>query len=411
MIFEELNNNYMMAWLFNNLASHYRRKGFLDQALENVKKSLELHAERGVLAGKIATYNNLIGILIMKGNIDQAKDVLKDLEQLTNKINTKVEKQAYNYNKALILKNSSRALDRGKAEELLKQILEDENLGYSNTLDPLLELCDLLLFDLQLTNNQEVLEELKTYISKLYIMAEKSYSHELLAETHLLQAKLSLITFELDNAQQLLNKGQEIAEKYNLNLLAKKISNEHDELLKRLDAWERLKETNAPLEERLKQSRLNEQMETMIQKRLGEEPENKDEDEVPVFLLIISEGGRPIFSHSFAELSLEDHLFGGFFTAVNSFITEKFSEGLDRASFGEHTLLMNSIPPFFACYVYKGQSYYAQKRMKSFVTELERNEEMWDNFNSYYQNNQELQLNDIPLLRNLISKIFMKKNT
>ncbi|MFX1498936.1 MAG: hypothetical protein ACFFBH_15530, partial [Promethearchaeota archaeon] len=84
------------------------------------------------------------------------------------------------------------------------------------------------------------------------------------------------------------------------------------------------------------------QMDYMIKRRIIEDP--KLTDEQPVLLLIVSEGGIPFFSHSFIEdKTFEDHLFGGFFTAINSFINEKFSEGLDRASFGKHTLLMDTI--------------------------------------------------------------------
>ena len=114
---------------------------------------------------------------------------------------------------------------------------------------------------------------------------------------------------------------------------------------------------------------LNEQIEYMTRKRIIEVPELVDEE--PVLLLIVSEGGVPIFTQSFkVDKSFEDHLFGGFFTAINSFISEMFSEGLDRASFGEHTLLMKSIPPFLMFYIYKGQSYSAQKRVNSFIREL-----------------------------------------
>ncbi|MFX0007583.1 MAG: hypothetical protein ACFFAV_12750, partial [Candidatus Hermodarchaeota archaeon] len=108
------------------------------------------------------------------------------------------------------------------------------------------------------------------------------------------------------------------------------------------------------------------------------------------------------------DKTFEDHLFGGFFTAINTFINEIFSEGLDRVSFGEYTLLMNSISPFLMCYVYKGQSYSAQNRIKSFIKEIESNKELWDDFNKFYQKNQKIHIDDIPSLKPLIKEIFMK---
>ena len=109
------------------------------------------------------------------------------------------------------------------------------------------------------------------------------------------------------------------------------------------------------------------------------------------------------------DKAFEDHLFGGFFTAINSFISDKFSEGLDRAIFGEHTLLMNSIPPFLMCYVYKGQSYSAQQKIRYFLDKLTGNKETWQAFEKYYQKNQEIQLKDIPSLEPLINEVFRDK--
>jgi len=182
------------------------------------------------------------------------------------------------------------------------------------------------------------------------------------------------------------NRAKEIADKYGLNRLAIKISYEHDELLKSLNLWEKLKESEAPLSERWKLAKLDEQIKNMVKKRKIEIPELSDEE--PVLLLIVSEGGIPFFSESFkVDRAFEDHLFGGFFTAINSFINEVFSEGLDRASFGEYTLLMNSIPPFLICYVYRGQSYSAQNRMKSFISEIKSKKGLWDTFEKFYQLN------------------------
>ncbi|MHA2391901.1 MAG: hypothetical protein ACXAEX_08015 [Promethearchaeota archaeon] len=147
----------------------------------------------------------------------------------------------------------------------------------------------------------------------------------------------------------------------------------------------------------------------MIKRRIVEVSELSDEQ--PVLLLIVSEGGTPLFSQSFVEHEdFEDHLFGGFFTAINSFINEKFSEGLDRAIFGEHTLLMNSVSPFFICYVFKGQSYSAQQRIGIFIEKIKDDEFIWQKFENFYQTNQEIQIKDVPSLEPLISKVFIERS-
>ncbi len=407
-IFKELNNKSYVAGIFNNLSDSYKMRGELERALECVEQAMALYSELGNLRNFAAVHDVLIQILINMGDLERAQQYLHDLEQLNTQLKNKRINLMCLFVKALILKTSSRALNRGKAEEILKQLLEDEDLEYDFILKALPSLCELLLTELRITNDLEVLDELNQFIARLLDIAEKSHSYWILCETLLIQAKLALISLNLEKAQRLFSEGQKIAEKYGLYLLARKISNEHDKLLKQLSKWENLKESKASLNERMELARLNEQMENMIQKRAIKVPELSDDE--PVFILIVSEGGRPIFSQSFIEdQKFEDHLLGGFLSAINSFIGEMFSEGLDRVSFGEHTLLMTPVPPFFVCYVFKGQSYSAQHRIRYFIDKIQNDEPVWQTFNKFNQGNREIQLKDIPSLEPLINEIFIRK--
>jgi hypothetical protein len=146
----------------------------------------------------------------------------------------------------------------------------------------------------------------------------------------------------------------------------------------------------------------------MVKKRVIDPIDLIDED--PVVILIISEGGNPIFSQTFLdEWNFQDHLFGGFLTAVTSFSDEMLHEGFDRAIFGKYTLLMKSISPFLLCYLFKGQSYLAQQRLKYFADKIQKNIEIWDTFVKYLKTNQEIQLRDIPPLEMAIKDIFINK--
>ncbi|MHA2183098.1 MAG: hypothetical protein ACXAAH_16895 [Promethearchaeota archaeon] len=217
-----------------------------------------------------------------------------------------------------------------------------------------------------------------------------------------------MISLDLKGARKCLTEGQKIAEKYGLKLLAKKISNEHDLLLEKLDIWKNLKKSDLSLSKRIELSRLEPQMNSMVRKQRIDVPDMSEEE--PVFLLIMSEGGTPIFSQSFKQdENFEDHIIGGFLSAINSFMDNMFSEGLDRASFGEHTLLINSVVPFFFCYIYRGQSYSAQNRITYFVEEIQRDKEIWDTFIKFYQMNKEIQFDDTPSLGPLIKEVFIKK--
>jgi len=407
-LFKELNNKDRLAWVLNNVSNAYRIGGELERALECIGQSMALYRELGQLIQVANNYDYLIQILIDKGDLERAQISLHEMEQMKNQLKDEEINLWYLHNKALVLKASLRARDRVKAEEIYSQFLEDDNLDFEGKYTVLLNLCELLLTELRITNDQGVLDELKQFIGQLLEIAEKSHSHWIMGETYLLQAKLALLSLDLKEARRLLTQGQQVAEKYGLKLLAIKISNEHDELLKQLTIWENLEKSEATLTERLKLARINEQMDDMLQKRVVEP--NEIQDEESVLILIISKGGNPIFSQSFTEgWSFKDHLFGGFLSAVNSFSDEMFSQGLDRAIFGEYTLIMNAISPFIICYLFKGQSFLAQQRMKHFIDTIQNDKKTWETIKKYYQANRLIQVKDIPSLDLLVNEIFIER--
>ena len=88
---------------------------------------------------------------------------------------------------------------------------------------------------------------------------------------------------------------------------------------------------------------------------------------------------------------------------------ETFSEGLDRFIFGNYTLLLKSVAPFFVCYVFEGESYYAHQRIKYFIENVQK-EGIWQNLIKLLQSNRSIHLNDVPLLESLITETFINKS-
>ncbi|MFX0081279.1 MAG: tetratricopeptide repeat protein [Candidatus Hodarchaeota archaeon] len=407
---EKENDLGLRSTIYNNIGILYQEKGDYNRALKNMEKSITIAEEIGINIRKFTVSDSIFHLALDMNDLERAEQCLNRMEQIADQEKNQTNRYNiwYNIDRAIFLKKSPRALNRGKAEEILKQLIQEGISDFESLKIALLHLCDLLLFELSATSEAEILDELQVYITQLFDTVKSSRSYSLLAEIYLLEARLSLITLDLIRARKFLTKAQEIAEKYGLNRLAIKISNEHDELLKELDTWDKLKESNASVSERLELARPNEQMETIIRKREIVVP--KPSDEEPVLILIITEGGRPLFSQTFVkDKSFEDHLFGGFFTAINSFVNEKFSEGLDRAIFGKHTLLMNSVSPFLLCYVFKGQSYSAQHRINYFISKLQKDKDVWETFEKFYQTNMEVQLKDVPSLEPLINEIFINR--
>ncbi|MFW9875404.1 MAG: hypothetical protein ACFFG0_20040 [Candidatus Thorarchaeota archaeon] len=134
-------------------------------------------------------------------------------------------------------------------------------------------------------------------------------------------------------------------------------------------------------------------------------------EEEPVVLLILTTGGVPIFSYPFVdEWKFDDELFGGFMSSFSSISDEIFSEGLDRAKFGQYTVLMESISDFLICYLFKGQIYLAKQKLTEFVQRIQNNPSIWQTLKKFQKTSEVVELRDFPVLENLLTEIFLIKN-
>ncbi len=265
-IFKSVGQKFGMAMVLNNLAGTYRIIGKLERALECIELSIKLNNELGNLGAVAHNYDFLIEILIDKGELKQAQNAIEHLENMKNQLNDKQINLIYMVNKALLLMTSTRSRDRGKAEEILKLIIEDETTNYETAIVALLNLCELLLTELSMTNDLNVLEEINYYSAQLLEIAEKNHSFILFAEIYFLKAKLALLTLDVKTARRFLTQAQKIAERFGLNQLATKISAEHNNLLEQLSMWENLQKTEISLSERIKLAGLDKHMKETLQK-------------------------------------------------------------------------------------------------------------------------------------------------
>ncbi|MFX0004280.1 MAG: tetratricopeptide repeat protein [Candidatus Hodarchaeota archaeon] len=402
---EQINDKQNIIIALNNLGCVYREQGNLEEAIEYINRSYKLSKETKSPTISIVL-DSLFHVVLDNGDLKTAEKYLDEMNELKDQEEYEIIRLNYLINKALLLKATPRARNLSEAEKILKEALEEDIVLYEAQIDALLNLCDIYLLDLHNTNDLEILNELYPYISQLLKIAEENNSYSLIAETKILQARLSLLTFDIKSARKLLSKAQEIAEKFGLNRLSIKISNEHDELIKQIDMWESLKESNSPISERLKITGLKEEMKRMIQKRGVEIPVLFEEE--PLLLLVLTEGGVPAFSHTFSkDWKFSDELFSGFLSSFDSISKEVFSEGLDRAKFGDYTILISSFGNFLICYLFKGQSYYAKQKLGYFADHIKTTSSVEQIFINFLKNYHTIQLKEYPILEELVIESFL----
>jgi tetratricopeptide (TPR) repeat protein len=402
---EKENYNIMNGLSLFHIGGIYEMKDNDSKAIEYYQRSLAVSekSKHSLVIG--LSLGNLISINIDNNSRKQAQEYLERLKKLVDQTESREFTHFYLNAKAYFLKTSGRTRDRAEAEILWRQIVNEKIANPTPYYGALCNLCEFLIEELAMSNDSEILNELNPLIFQWQKITEKTNSYSWLAWTLLFQAKVALIDMKIEKGKKLMTQAQHAAELHGLTRLAQRISYEHDKLLEEINQWETFKTTDAPISERIKLASVEGVINQLEERRALEVPELVDEE--PVLLLILSEGGRCLFSNSFSEdLDFEEDLVSSFLAAFNSFSVELFSEGLDRARFGDYTILMESMVNYSVCYLFKGQTYLAKQKIAEFSEKILNTKFIWQLLDKKCKSNQVLEIKDSPFLEHLITNIF-----
>jgi tetratricopeptide (TPR) repeat protein len=401
---DKLGEHHLKGDALRALGGLYRMQGDFELAIKYFEQALKLGEDVGNISISMMSLFHLVQISIEKGSIEQAKYYI---EQIDNSVNKEEWESVGGYGilcRALLLKSSTRIGKLTDAERLLRKLIEDEFTWSQVKVPALINLCDLLITELKMTNDSEILDDIIPLIKQLTQIAEEQNSYSLIAEVNLLKGRIELIRLNLDLARQFLTSAQKTADENGLKFLAQKISHEHDLLLGELETWQNLKRSNASVSQRLKLAPVDDITARMLGKRAVEPPQITDEE--PVLLLIMSRDGVSYFTHSFKENWDSDWLFSSFMSAFDTFSSQLFSESIDRIKIGEKTILINPFESFLVCYVIKGQSYPALQKLNRFSDAIKWNTEIKEFLNRAIQTGEVLELNNPKSLGDVVHEVF-----
>ncbi|MCE7741214.1 MAG: tetratricopeptide repeat protein [Candidatus Heimdallarchaeota archaeon] len=375
---KKIGESLKLAENYSKIGDVYYSYRNFDKASKNYLKSYELRkASDNNIALSFSLFE-LINLKVAENDLDSANKYLEELRNINEKEQNLLVDQHFEVSSALICYSSPRLKDKFNALEIFTNFLTKEKTRHFLHIFSLLKVCDLLFFELKVTGDEKILQEVQKYANELIDIANQSKSFPLLAESYLLNSKLALLEFNLKEAQELLALAFSIAEDKGLKNLALRISNEYDILLDQLSQWNNYLTHNASIVDRLELSQLNK-----IIKRMNKDSEDERtyfEDEEPVLFIIISEYGENIYTKRFeSEITIDDALVGGFLTAINKFIQEVFeSVGIiERIKHQDYTILMKTQEKLFFCYIIKGKSYIAQNKIKTLLDRLVNNKNLW----------------------------------
>jgi tetratricopeptide (TPR) repeat protein len=247
-------------------------------SLECYRKALNLVKERNAQFFLAEGLYYLIRLHTYHLSPSDAYPLIEELNALRKGRKNSWNELIYQAGKALILKTSKRLPDKMEALRTFQKIAKEPHSVYKVTVEAIINLCDLLLFELKTTGNEEVLGELDRYCNQLLEIAIEQNSDSLLAETYWLQSKLALLKLDIHQAQTLLLKAQSIAEKRGLKALANSIGYDHYSFFSQLQKWEEYIDWNVSLNQRIELAQFEELVVKMIHKQPYDVPSRTIEE-------------------------------------------------------------------------------------------------------------------------------------
>jgi len=295
--FKEANELLRIAQLYDHkrgislgtsaLGFYYFLSGDLDKALVHLDRGIRLSEENlndpidfTMLADQLLINTK---VSIDKKDLERAKKYFKRLEEIKElKPTDFYTNDAYRLAKGCLLKSSMRSRDRVMAEDLFREIIENVGSFFIYKLRALTELCELLLVELRISNDINIISEIKSLIEKLISMAQPSGIYFSLIEAYIMHGKLALIMFDIESSRRYLTQARRMAERYGFIGLADEIAGLHESMMEKLDTWEQLEKNNAPLSERMELARLGDHLKGKFRSRMMN-MERVSEGEVTVY--------------------------------------------------------------------------------------------------------------------------------
>jgi len=213
-----------------------------EQALEYAQKGLKLRIELQNDISISWSLHLLIRYTVELEEIDLAEKYYEDLKQINREIENKPLIQRLRFSEALIFKASQDPRERGKAELLFEKLLE-EDLPYDLYVNVLLNISELLVYELKITKNEKILSKLDKYAFQLNELAIRNNSHLLIIESLWFQSQLALVELQIDKAKSLLSQALAWAEKNNLEQFEIKFLREKEKLISKANELQKLGET------------------------------------------------------------------------------------------------------------------------------------------------------------------------
>ncbi len=396
------------SFFYSSYARFCENIGNEQEAIIYLNKAKESLKNTGDIENLGQALHFIIHISIKLKNIDYCMIILDDIKKLKDKNPTNITLQImYELNKALIMELKPRIKDKIIAQLILKKIIDNNDINTPLYLDALIAYCNMLLYEIHFTHDDEIIIELEKKSDLILNYADSNINWNSLAHALLLKAKNPLYDLKIHKSLSFLTQAENIAEQKGLILLAKEISLQHDNLL---DLVEELSENHE--KNKILQNQININPESIYYSVPALKMEKVDiiSKNIPKNIVIWASSGLNLYNYSFSKN--DDKMNASFITnylsAFNQFGKQALTSDatIDRIKHGEYTIVIRPIFEFNIAYIFKGESYSANQKIKELIDFISKNKNIMLNLKKAHETGLVPNLSTKTELDNKILEIF-----
>lgn len=347
-------------------------KGDAEKAINHFIEAYKLTQQTEINHSFALNILLLIQVLMENNLEEKTEEYLTYLKQsIDNLKDYQSAKVAYSIAQAIVLKSHKDLKDISDAKQLLTDVIDEGNATKYLLTSATLHLCDILIFELDLFHSEELFLQIKEIIKNLALQAETQKLFNLLVQLDLLNSQIALIDLDFDSTKSFLLKAQKLAEEKGLRKLAIQASRLHDNMLIKYSDVQIAIKKKTSLKERIQSSQLSSLMEQIIKRKSSDEEAKAEQ---PVFFLILDNNDEPLYTFRFLDTELELDLMKELLQ-----LNESLSEGLniERFSFHDYNVIINTDSSLKFYYVFKGQSFTASLKLEIFIDTLKAFQNVW----------------------------------
>ncbi|MCH8906560.1 MAG: tetratricopeptide repeat protein [Candidatus Heimdallarchaeota archaeon] len=263
---ERISNEDGVAHAKVNLASLYYISGRLQEAANYGRSAMEF---RFVQKNKMRITESLphqVRIYELLNQKTNSREIYEIAGKIIGPDENPFIKAGLKHAEALILKNSNRARHKTNSQTILEELLADPILKTRSwwLSSAKLDLCDLLVEELSQYGEQEVLDEITSYLQAVENDAMMNHDYRLELSTALIRSRLNLIEGDHETALEKLEEVSIRATETQHTIFIQQAEDEKLKIVEEIKKWPDLISPDTTMRQKIRNAKLEEYLQNAL---------------------------------------------------------------------------------------------------------------------------------------------------